>query len=288
VNIGFNEVTILIIDTHTHFYDPTRPQGVPWPNPEDAFLYRKIMPEDFRREAASDRVVGTVVVEASAWMEDNQWILDLASKDPFLLGLVGHLEPQNEGFETALERFAVDPLFLGMRSGQAPTNSPDHDRAWEQLVSLNLTLDLLVGVDCLSNVGRLASRFPNLRIVLNHLGHVPITGGQPDPEWVSGIEHVAKYENVYCKISGMVELAQPKPVPLSPHFYQPIHDVLWKALGEHRLLYASNWPVSWRFATYSQVQQLAIDCFKSKGTAALDKIMGLNSKDAYRWVQRRG
>ena len=22
----------MIIDTHTHFYDPTRPEGVPWPN----------------------------------------------------------------------------------------------------------------------------------------------------------------------------------------------------------------------------------------------------------------
>ncbi len=37
-----------IIDTHTHFYDPTRPQGVPWPPKDDAVLYRRVLPRDFR------------------------------------------------------------------------------------------------------------------------------------------------------------------------------------------------------------------------------------------------
>ena len=36
----------MIIDTHTHFYDPTRPQGVPWPPPDDTLLYRRVMPDD--------------------------------------------------------------------------------------------------------------------------------------------------------------------------------------------------------------------------------------------------
>jgi L-fuconolactonase len=29
-----------IIDTHTHFYDPTRPQGVPWPGKNEPILYQ--------------------------------------------------------------------------------------------------------------------------------------------------------------------------------------------------------------------------------------------------------
>ena len=28
----------MIIDAHTHFYDPHRPQGVPWPNKEDGAI----------------------------------------------------------------------------------------------------------------------------------------------------------------------------------------------------------------------------------------------------------
>ena len=87
-----------IIDTHTHFYDPTRPQGVPWPPKDDSVLYRRVLPRDFRALAEPLGITGTVVVEASPWEEDNQWILDLAAQDPFLLGLVGHLKPGRPEF----------------------------------------------------------------------------------------------------------------------------------------------------------------------------------------------
>ena len=100
----------MIIDTHTHFYDPTRPEGVPWPNPNDEVLYRRVMPEDFKALAVPEGATGTVVVEASKWLEDNQWILDLAADEPFIVGFVGHLEPTDD-FEDNLNRFSANPLF---------------------------------------------------------------------------------------------------------------------------------------------------------------------------------
>ena len=57
----------MIIDTHTHFYDPSRPQGVPWPAPDNELLYRPVMPGHHCDLAAPEGVTGTVVVEASAW-----------------------------------------------------------------------------------------------------------------------------------------------------------------------------------------------------------------------------
>src|SRR5690242_19820768 len=82
---------IEIIDTHTHFYDPSRPQGVPWPPKNDPVLYRTVLPAEFRSITEPLGVRGTVVVEASALVEDNAWILEIAKNEPFLLGLVGHL-----------------------------------------------------------------------------------------------------------------------------------------------------------------------------------------------------
>ena len=276
----------MIVDTHTHFYDPSRPQGVPWPSPDDDFLYRRIMPEDLKNEALSEGVTGTVVVEASAWVEDNQWILDLAENDPFLLGLVGHLEPPDSSFESNLDRFAEHDLFYGIRLGKAPADDPVYLRAVEQLAAHDLSLDLLVGKEWLTCVADYADRFPDLRIVLNHLAHVPVTGGQPDEEWVAGINLVAAHPHVFCKISGMVELAQTSPSPEDPAYYKPVLDVLWNAFGVNRLLYASNWPVSWRFASYRQVQSLAMACIEPRGSEALEKILWKNSRDAYRWVPR--
>lgn len=69
----------MIIDTHTHFYDPSRPAGVPWPTEEGGPIYRTVLPEHHRSIAAPTGVVGTVVTAASAWLEDNQWLLDLAA-----------------------------------------------------------------------------------------------------------------------------------------------------------------------------------------------------------------
>ena len=40
-----------VIDTHTHFYDPSRPQGVPWPPRNDTLLYRTVLPKDYRAES---------------------------------------------------------------------------------------------------------------------------------------------------------------------------------------------------------------------------------------------
>ena len=94
----------MIIDTHTHFYDPSRPQGVPWPEEDDEILYRRALPEDYKALAVPEGVTGTIMVECSPWVEDNQWVLDLADADPFIVGLVGHLEPdgghQNDGGST--------------------------------------------------------------------------------------------------------------------------------------------------------------------------------------------
>ena len=104
-----------IIDTHVHFYDPTRPEGVPWPGKNDKLLYRPFLPKHFRELTRPHKVTGTVVVECSPRLEDNQWVLDLARDDPFIFGLVGNLTPGTDDYPKHLERFARNPLFRGIR-----------------------------------------------------------------------------------------------------------------------------------------------------------------------------
>jgi hypothetical protein len=114
---GDGAAGIPTIDTHTHFYDPRRTLGVPWPSRDDPFLYRPVLPPEYRKLSQPLGVVGTVVVEASSWLEDNQWLLDLAESDPFLVGIVGQLAPGTPGFQKHLERFAANRLFRGIRIG---------------------------------------------------------------------------------------------------------------------------------------------------------------------------
>ena len=106
-----------IIDTHAHFYDPSRPQGVPWPSKSEPILYRTVLPDEFVRMTAPLGVTGVIKVEASAWLEDNQWVLDLAEKNPIIVGTVGHLDPVTPDFRKNLSRFHKNGLFRGIRLG---------------------------------------------------------------------------------------------------------------------------------------------------------------------------
>ena len=108
---------IPIIDTHIHLFDPTRPQGIPWPDKKQTALYKPALPERYRGIAVPLGIKGAIEIEASPWLEDNQWVLDIAAKDKIIVGTIGDLEPGTPAFPGHLERFTKNPLFRGIRYG---------------------------------------------------------------------------------------------------------------------------------------------------------------------------
>jgi L-fuconolactonase len=275
-----------VIDTHTHFYDPTRPAGVPWP-PEGSKLYRRVMPSDWLAVAAPLGVRQTVVVEASPWVEDNQWILDLAAREESIVGFVGNLDPGDAQFAANLRRFAANPLFRGIRwrSDLVPIDR-NHDAvlAGAKLLSeLGLQLDLNGPATALPQAARLASDVPALPIVINHLGG----SGDPQnlhPQWKQNIRELAKSKNVYMKVSALVEQmpAAQGDAPRQTAYYEPVLDHLWECFGEDRLIYGSNWPVSDRGAPYDVVFGIVKEYFAGKGQTASEKYFWKNALAAYR------
>jgi L-fuconolactonase len=281
----------MIIDTHTHFYDPSRPQGVPWPAPSEEQLYRTVLPGHYQALARPLGVDGTVVVEASSWVEDNQWVLDLAAADPFIVGLVGHLEPGDTDFSRNLDRFAANPLFRGIRLGSGHLQQTDGGRlrqALDALARKDLELDLLVGPADLPGLADLSRRTPELRIVVDHIAGGAIDGGPPDPQWQQAMQRVAEQPRIYCKVSALVELSRVQPAPTQLDYYVPVLDALWHAFGPDRLVYGSNWPVCEHSGSYATVQRIAGEYFAAKGEDALARFCWKNSRAAYKWVERRG
>jgi L-fuconolactonase len=277
-----------VIDTHTHFYDPSRPEGVPWPPKNDALLHRKVHPEEHRHLAAPHGVSGTVVVEASPWVEDNQWLLDLADREPWILGVVGQLEPGHESFRKHLERFAAHPRFRGIRIGVWRQDHRLSDASVQddlkRLINADLSLDINCGHDRLQAVAQLATALPDLRMIVNHVANVRIDGKEPPSDWVHAIRAVARHDNVHCKFSGLVEGTGRRggEAPLDPAVYVPVTKVVWEAFGPNRLVYGSNWPVSAHFTPYAQVQSLAKELLQSRGTEVVEKVFSRNPRRFYR------
>lgn len=281
----------MVIDTHTHFYDPARPGGVPWPPKDNAVLYRTILPPDYPLRRGPHRAAGTVVVEASPLVEDNQWILDLAARHKFIRGFVGNLPIGTPAFAGLLDRFAKNPLFRGIRiRGMKLDGALEDDALLGDLKCLadhDLSLDL-VGQDAVPFAEGIADRFRMLRIVLDHLPGLRLDGGPIDKGWADAMASIATRRNIFIKVSGLVEATGKRDgtAPGDPGFYRPALDLIWHVFGPDRLLYGSNWPVSEMYAPLATVHRIALEYFTARGQDAVEKVFSGTAKKVYRWVAR--
>ena len=284
---------LTLIDTHTHFYDPTRAQGVPWPPREDKLLCRPVLPRDYRVLPVPRPVTGTVVVEASPWVEDNQWVLDLAARELFIVGFVGNLPVGTKQFGGHLKRFAANPLFCGIRIRDRKLEGALDEAAFvsdlKLLAEHDRSLDLVGGREILPFAKRLAKLVPKLRIVIDHLAGVAVDGKPPPAEWLAHIRALARKPNIYCKLSGLVEGTgrSDGSAPREVEFYRPVLSAVEEMFGVERLMYASNWPVSERFAPLATVQGIVADYFRSRRRRAEEQVFGLSAKAAYRLARRK-
>lgn len=280
-----------IVDCHTHFYDPTRPEGIPWPGKDDEVLYRTVLPKHFLDQARPLGVTRTVVVEASPRVEDNAWLLELAATNPSVVGVVGNLAPGKPKFAEHLKRFAANTIFRGIRIGHdalsAGLKQPEFLTDIRRLSEAGLELDVNGGPEMPADVARLAEKVPELTIVINHLGNVDLDGGPVPKEWAAGMRAAAKSPRVFCKVSALVEHAKPKggdgKIPTEVEFYRPVLDAIWEVFGDDRLIYGSNWPVSDRYAPYRTLFSIVSQYVKARGAGAAEKFFSRNALAAYRW-----
>jgi len=275
-----------IIDTHIHLYDTRRDGGVPWPPPSDDVLFRPTLPAHYDAVSKANGVSATVIVEASDSVEDNQWVLDLVKHNPRrYIGLVGNLPIGTDEFAGLLNRFAADERFVGIRLRGFPKGVTGfNDAVWRDLQLLadkGLTLDVLLANYDLDDIARIAKRVPDLKILINHVTGLIITGAPADPAWAAKVRAAAAFPNVYCKVSGIFQRSGRMPAPKDVKYYAPIFEVVWEAFGEDRIVYGSNWPVTDRGGEYGEQLAIIRSYFAPKGRAVLDKLFWKNAAAFY-------
>ena len=279
---------IPIIDTHIHLYDPTRPEGVPWPPEGDKVLYRPVLADDFETVAKENRLAATVIVEASDWVADNQWVLDLtAHAAERFIGLVGSLELGSDSFGDDLATLAKDERFVGIRLRERVGGESyfERDEVWRDLKALSdagLALDVLMFQFTLEEVAMIGERLPDLPILINHVAGAAIDGEAPDEAWLKGIAAAAAQPNVRCKVSGLFQQSGQRPSPKGLAFYRSTLDALWEAFGADRLIYGSNWPVSDHGGTYGEYKRIVMRYLDEKGRASAEKVLYKNALDFYK------
>lgn len=247
-----------IVDTHIHIYDPTRPEGVPWPPKSDELLYKPHLARDFYDGVRNTPVRKAVIIEASPWPADNDWIVARAKADPAFVCVVGNFSGVKE-----LERFSKVRQFRGIRIG---AQLLDKIEELKRVGDAGLSVDVLTPPSEFDRIADTATRIPNTRFIVDHL---PL---YPNP--IPALKLLREAPNVWIKVSA---------VDPGGANNKELLDQLWDIFGAHRLVYGSNWPVSNKKGTYDQQFQILQGYFKNKSRGERKAFFHDNAADVYRW-----
>ncbi len=285
---------IPIIDTHIHLFDPTRPEGIPWPPKDNAVLYKTALPDRFRKIAVPLGIRGAIEVECSTVVEDNQWVLDIAAKDTIIVGTIGNLEPGTPVFQAQLNRFRRNPLFRGIRYGNLWDRSLARDGGkpavvadLKALADAGLVMDTAnPDADLIAGLVRLTDRIPGLRVVLDHLPKLtPPQQATALAAYKANLRELGKRPQIFVKVSAVLRPIAGQ-IPENLDAYRDRLDEIWDIFGENRVIYGSDWPNSDTVGEYPKVLAVVREYFTGKGQAAAEKYFWKNSVAAYGWIKR--
>jgi len=285
---------IPIIDAHIHLFDPARPQGAPYSGPPAASgsLPIAAYPDRYRRLAAPLGVVGAIKVEASPWIEDNLWVLEVAQRDPIIVGVIGNLEPDKPEFPEYLDRYHKNPLFRGIRYGNLwgrditkQSTNREFIGGLARLADADLVMDTAnPRVPLLEALLRISDAVPALRIIIDHLPALEPTGAER-AAYDAALQQLGARAQIYVKLSEIIHRVNGQ-VSTEVGAYRARLDMLIGVFGEDRILFGSDWPNSDGVAPIDEIFMVAKDYFMTKPRAMAEKYFWKNSVTAYKWIKR--
>jgi len=205
---------------------------------------------------------GTIAVQARQVIEETEALLAMAEEYDFIRGVVGWVDLRSPNVEGQLERFKDRQKLVGVR--HVVQDEPDEKfvlrddfmRGIGKLKAYDLVYDILIFPHQMAASIELVKRFPEQVFILDHIAKPYIKDKQMSP-WESDIKKLASFENVSCKISGMVTEADWH--NWSPEDFRPYMEVVLEAFGVKRLTIGSDWPVCTLAGEYSSVVSIAAD-----------------------------
>lgn len=272
-----------VIDAHQHFWRYSS-EHYPWIGDSMQALRRDFFPGDVQPDLERLGIGGVVAVQARPSMEETEWLLDLADRHPWILGVVGWVDLTGDRVYERLERVARRPKLCGIR--HVVQDEPD-DRYllrrdfMDGIASLGyfgLTYDLLVYTRQLPAAIELVARFPTQRFVLDHAAKPEIRNRRLEP-WRTHVREIAKNRNVSCKLSGLVTEADWGAWSLED--LTPYVEIVFEAFGPERVIWGSDWPVCLVAADYEAVFRAAGSFLTTLPARSRAAVLGGNADRIY-------
>lgn len=271
------------IDSHQHFWK-YNPEEYAWINEDMRILKRDYLPEDLEPQLVQCGFYGTIAVQARQSLTETRWLLSLAKSNDFIKGVVGWVDLCSKRLEEQLDEFVSDKVFKGVR--HVLQDEPDEFymlrddflKGIRLLKKYNLTYDILIFERHLTQTLDFVKSFPDQIFVLDHIAKPLIKSKRLSP-WKENIIRLAQFENVYCKLSGMVTEADW--MNWKTEDFSPFIETVLNGFGTDRLMIGSDWPVCQLAGNYADVMEISLKYLSRLSIHERNAVFGLNAQKAY-------
>jgi predicted TIM-barrel fold metal-dependent hydrolase len=293
-----------IIDPHHHLWD-LESFVYPWltTRPLPPSVAGDVMPiarsyglKDYLADAAGHSLVRSVHVDAgfdpACPVEETRWLQSIADRHGFPHAIVARAELHKPDVEPVLAGHAAFPNTRGIRHivnwhrdpAKTYVTRPDllTDPAWlagfALLRKYGLSFDLQLYPSQMADAARLAARFPDTLIILNHAGMPVDRDAENIALWRAGMRALAAAPNVLVKISGlgMVDWRWTE-ASIRPLVLETI-----EIFGVERSMFASNFPVDKLYSSFDTLYRAFKNIVADFEPAEKRKLLHDNAATAYR------
>ncbi|MCX4097330.1 amidohydrolase family protein [Nocardia sp. alder85J] len=289
------------------------------------------LPADYRADAGAVPVEALVHIEVEwagrapgAKADETRWVASLpfGVDTPALGAIIGGGDPTRPGFADLVDAHrSASPLVRGIRTMVAHHPDPDVRsfaaapgvltssgflNGFVVLAERGLHFEAWVYSHQLPEVTALAQRYPEVTIVLNHLGTPagifgPVgraTGSGQNSRhelfarWREDLAALAAQPNVVAKVSGLAMpvlghlvpvRGNPTPVAALLERVAPLLHHAFDVFGAQRLIWGSNFPVDKPITSIANSAQVVVDVLADRGGSAveLDQVFRTNAQQVY-------
>ena len=149
-----------------------------------------------------------------------------------------------------------------------------------QLLSdYGFSFDICIYHTQLADTLELVKQCPNVKFVLDHVGKPDIKAKLLEP-WQSHMKQLAAFENVWCKLSGMITEADHKTwksVDLQPYMTHATD-----CFGFDRLMFGGDWPVITLAGDWKDWHAIVAEHFDACSEPEQQKLFHANAVNFYR------
>jgi L-fuconolactonase len=271
------------IDAHHHLWAYSF-EEYPWMTEGMEAIRRDFLAEDLKAVLRESEIAGTVVVQARQTLIETDWLLDLSSSNDLIHGVVGWLPLADPEVHRELERFATQEKLKAARhvlhdeADDYYILREDFNRGVALLKEFDLRYDILIFERHLPQAIEFVTRHPNQIFIVDHIAKPRIRDRLVSP-WQENIWELARRQNVYCKLSGMVTEANWSSWTESD--LQPYVESILESFGPRRVMFGSDWPVLLVASSYKRWVNAVRHMISSLSTDEQDRIMGGTAREAY-------